>query len=768
MTLNEAAKLLELPIDATPAQVDESLQRLSARLQEKIDADAGESYKKKHRDALAKIITAADLLKLANEVNNSAAPFSPADAPAPAAKPKPAPAPTAAPAPQPSPRPAPAPAAPVAASGGNTGRTLAIVAVLAALGGGGALLLKNRSASGPDNAAPEVASSGTPAVTSSSAPAASTAPAEPAATETVVNPLADRLDAARARWTALEAEIASAEKLQAELGRDLLVPGDRPAPALAELRARARAQEEFLAWFVPFLKEQPVAPLLERLSASATSDSDSRAEAARLADELVAHLDRTEAGLAARKPALLALGRPLQIVSEPAGLRYAVTDAYGRIHEGTTPATLDAPWGSTRVTVSSPSADWPDWTRELAVDRERAAEARAIFAGAPLLVSSQPTSLPFELIRPDGSVQRGLTPADFERAAVGPALVRVSRPGWPALEKTIEIVAGQANIHAFEFAPGSLTIQSTPPGATVSSGDRELGVTPLTLPDLIPGAHAYAVKLQGHVLAEVKAEVRAGETTVGAVTLAPSYELEKGRPYVVPALGLVMQPMPAGSFQMGSTRLDPAHNSDEVQHEVVITHDFWLGKHEVTRAEWSAVMGSPAPQADAARLPATEVSWEDAMDFCRRLNERERAAGRLPAGHEYTLPTEAQWEYACRAGNIGLYGGVGGLGDLGWYQVNSGGRVHPVGQKRANAWGLHDMHGNVWEWCADWFAFYPREKAIDPVGPQTGPGRVYRGGGSGSAASSCRSASRLHSPPKDRTINLGFRLALSPVAPAAR
>ncbi|MBC8010302.1 MAG: SUMF1/EgtB/PvdO family nonheme iron enzyme, partial [Burkholderiales bacterium] len=469
-----------------------------------------------------------------------------------------------------------------------------------------------------------------------------------------------------------------------------------------------------------------------------------------------------------RKPALLALGRPLKIVSDPAGLPYSVTDAYGRIHEGTTPAAVDAPWGVARVTISSPVADLPDWTRELAVDRGRETEARAVFAGAPLLISSIPTGLPFEMIRPDGSIQRGTTPADFERAAIGPALVRVSRPGWPALEQNIEIAAGQANTHAFEFVPGALTIQSTPAGATVSAGDRKLGVTPLTLAELIPGAHAYTVKLPGHVLARVDAEVRGGETTVSALTLAQSHELEKGNPHVVPELGLELMPIPSGTFLMGSTRLDPAHNSDEIQHEVVITRDFWLGKYEVTRAEWSAVMGTPAPKADAAKLPVTEISWDDAREFCRRLNERERVANRLPPGHEYALPTEAQWEYACRAGNIGLYGGVGGLGDLGWYQANSGGAVHPVGQKRANAWGLHDMHGNVWEWCADWFEFYPRDKVVDPVGPQAGPGRVYRGGGSGSAASSCRSASRLHSAPKDHTTNLGFRLALSPVAPAAK
>jgi formylglycine-generating enzyme required for sulfatase activity len=162
------------------------------------------------------------------------------------------------------------------------------------------------------------------------------------------------------------------------------------------------------------------------------------------------------------------------------------------------------------------------------------------------------------------------------------------------------------------------------------------------------------------------------------------------------------------------------------------------------------------------------VSWEDAMAFCQKLNERLGSVGRLPPGYSFTLPTEAQWEYACRAGAGGMF--AGDLNAMAWYAKNSAdatvrgklGMVHPVGQKAANAWGLHDMHGNVWEWCLDWYGAYPGGAAIDPTGPLTGPDRILRGGAWNMDAAHCRSAFRYWFSPTDRTMNgtIGFRLAL--------
>jgi len=148
------------------------------------------------------------------------------------------------------------------------------------------------------------------------------------------------------------------------------------------------------------------------------------------------------------------------------------------------------------------------------------------------------------------------------------------------------------------------------------------------------------------------------------------------------------------------------------------------------------------------------------MQFCRKLTERERQAGRLPEGYEYTLPTEAQWEFACRAGTTGDF--AGNLDAMAWYNENSGNTTHPVAQKQANAWGLYDMRGNVWEWCRDWYGSYPGGSVTDPTGPSSGSFRVDRGGSWGNVAGRCRSALRRWYAPGNRLDYLGFRLSLAP------
>jgi formylglycine-generating enzyme required for sulfatase activity len=132
----------------------------------------------------------------------------------------------------------------------------------------------------------------------------------------------------------------------------------------------------------------------------------------------------------------------------------------------------------------------------------------------------------------------------------------------------------------------------------------------------------------------------------------------------------------------------------------------------------------------------------------------------LPEGWKFALPTEAQWEYACRAGEKGPFSG-GSLDDVGWYDENSDSETHEVGEKKPNAWGLHDMHGNVWEWCADWWDD-TLKGGVDPTGPSSGVDRVYRGGSWGFDASDCRAARRGGSGPDDRLNDLGFRPALVP------
>jgi formylglycine-generating enzyme required for sulfatase activity/predicted Ser/Thr protein kinase len=227
----------------------------------------------------------------------------------------------------------------------------------------------------------------------------------------------------------------------------------------------------------------------------------------------------------------------------------------------------------------------------------------------------------------------------------------------------------------------------------------------------------------------------------------------------------------AGGFIMGSPEGELGRFSDEEQHQVTLTKDFWLGKYEVTQSQYETLMGTNPSSFTGANLPVENVSWVDAMAFCRKLNERYR--DRLPAGYEFTLPTEAQWEYACRAGTTtALNSGKDlsnetyhceNLRELGWYGYNNAeNSTHPVGQKKPNAWGLYDMHGNAWEWCRDWYGSYAGA-ATDPTGPTTGSFRVCRGGSWIINARSCRSAFRSHISPGYRHNALGFRLALASV-----
>ena len=286
-----------------------------------------------------------------------------------------------------------------------------------------------------------------------------------------------------------------------------------------------------------------------------------------------------------------------------------------------------------------------------------------------------------------------------------------------------------------------------------------------------------------------------------------------------------------GSFMMGSPEDEPGRYDNERQHRVTITKVFWLGKYEITHGQWKEVMdtelrgqvikaleddtvysslgnktlrdywGLSRDAATDKRLINTSddvamhyVSYEDCIEFCRRINERERKAGRLPDGYKYWLPTEAQWEYACRAGTTtALYNGpieikgknnAPALDEIAWYGGNSsqgykgwglntknweekqypGGfaSVRNVGGKKANPWGFHDMIGNVLEWCSDWYE-KSLEATEDPTGPVSGSARVYRGGSWINYARYCRSAGRWCDSPSIRDRDFGFRLALVPV-----
>ena len=220
---------------------------------------------------------------------------------------------------------------------------------------------------------------------------------------------------------------------------------------------------------------------------------------------------------------------------------------------------------------------------------------------------------------------------------------------------------------------------------------------------------------------------------------------------------------------MGSPKGELGRYSREKQHQVTLTKDYWLGKFEVTQAQYEAIMGKNPSFYKGSNRPVEEVSWKDAKEFCNKLNER--YAGKLPAGYKFDLPTEAQWEYACRAGTTTALsngtnltsekGECSNLNEVGWYDKNRGSAAHKaVGQKRPNNWGLYDMHGNVGELCRDWYASYTGD-ATDPTGPTSGSVRVGRGGSWNYDAEYCRSATRVCA--DYRYSSRGFRLALVPV-----
>jgi formylglycine-generating enzyme required for sulfatase activity len=287
---------------------------------------------------------------------------------------------------------------------------------------------------------------------------------------------------------------------------------------------------------------------------------------------------------------------------------------------------------------------------------------------------------------------------------------------------------------------------------------------------------------------------------------------------VTNSIGVRLLLIPKGSFQMGSTPEEKGSDDDEKQHSVTITHDYYLGVFEVTQAQYKKVMGKNPSYFQgnnvATRIPAKKhpetgrtieeekiipvntdnhpvefVSWEEAVEFCKRLSDlpEEKKAGRV-----YRLPTEAEWEYACRAGTKTAYSFGADrnvLKDFDWFGDNSGGKIinsdriweksredvdiyiekllenggktHPVGTKKANPWGLYDMHGNVCEWCSDWYVNYPKQAITDPIGPKLGSFRVFRGGSWHYVAAFCRLAFRGRGAPSGRGFDLGFRVALS-------
>jgi sulfatase modifying factor 1 len=259
----------------------------------------------------------------------------------------------------------------------------------------------------------------------------------------------------------------------------------------------------------------------------------------------------------------------------------------------------------------------------------------------------------------------------------------------------------------------------------------------------------------------------------------PSTAKRPGLPIeLTSTIGMKLLLIPVGEFQMGSPVGNADGSPNEKMHRVKITKPFYLGSTEVTQGEWKAVMGTEPWRGgsyvqEGLDYPATYVSWDDTMEFCRKLTEIEWTANRLAVKASFTLPTEAQWEYSCRAGTATAFSFSGFSSDLSmyaWYDKNAWDvdekYAHRVGQKQENPWGLYDMHGNVFEWCSDWYDndydYYGESPVNDPPGSTVGSSRVLRGGSWDYPAKGCRSANRRWDLPSSRNYFLGFRVVAIP------
>ena len=357
----------------------------------------------------------------------------------------------------------------------------------------------------------------------------------------------------------------------------------------------------------------------------------------------------------------------------------------------------------------------------------------------------------------------------------GMHLLEVRKDGYRSLQKTIQLAQQQKLDVAFDALAaiqGNLSVNFKPFGSDVYVDGVKVGQSPRVFNGVLVGNHNVEIRKSGYATSRQTVTISEGQTASisGSLTsstsssstnaLSSNSSSPSGNTITIPVkngINIEMVKVEAGSFNMGATpEMQDPDTDEKPVHRVTLTNNYYIGKYEVTQALWKIVMGSNPSNSKGDNLPVENVSWNNCQKFISKLNKL--------TGKSFRLPTEAEWEYAARGGNKSRgyqYSGSNTIGDVAWYDGNSGSKTHAVGTKQPNELGAFDMTGNVWEWCQDWHGRYSSSPQTNPTGAVSGSGRVYRGGSRCYPAGYCRCSCRFDGTPDFRNGDLGLRLVLS-------
>jgi len=473
----------------------------------------------------------------------------------------------------------------------------------------------------------------------------------------------------------------------------------------------------------------------------------------------------------------------LEVNSNPSGAEVIIDDD----KRGITPIAIkDLPKGTHIVMVKKEGFDpWQDTIEIISLEKAQIS-ANLITIHGGLDISSNPS----EAIVYIDEKEVGKTPLVLKEVQKGRRIIKLKKVDFDVWKKEVYVKAAEVfKIKAvLGISYGDLKVLSTPNDAEVIINGMSKGKTPLIIHKLSKGKTKIEIKKEGYEKKTLWVSLEAGEDKTLDI------RLNRIAMSISNNLGMEFVYIPPGTFTMGSPSNEPGRNKNEKQHQVTLTQGFYMQTTEVTVGQWRAFVRDTAYRSEAEtegyiyiRIgkklskekglywdktrfsqtesnPVTCVSWNDVQSYIKWLNQKE--------GNTYRLPTESQWEYACRAGSITAFanGGISEincgydphLNAMGWYCGNSKKKTHPVAKKKPNDWGLYDMHGNVWEWCQEWYGKYPSSLVANPTGPPGGTHRVIRGGHFNKYARHCRSALRGKAPPDARGLGLGFRLLRNP------